>query len=374
MKSQNNNLLRQLQSFMTDVSANDSQTVLKKMQQSLDYLQEKIKIYEELLTEATGEDKPILSDKQKRRLAHAGKKLDDFSLFSVENTFSPETIRSWHRELVGRKYDSSKVRPENKRGPKPISREIVDTVLRIAESNSDWGYRRLAAYMEYLGYNIAASTVKSILDDHGIVPDPERRSNGDWDLFFSSHHGLILSSDAAQIEVLTQQGLERHHILFFEDIFTREVWLGGICKEVNGEWLEELTQRLVDDKNSYLHGMKYLIHDRGTFFTRRFHKILKKAGVKGKNLPARSPNLNAHIESFIKSYKKECAEKFIFTSTAQLQYCTTEYLEWYNHERPHRGLGGKMIHPHPQDKDGEIIEFSRLGGLLKSYRRVKQAA
>ena len=187
MKSQNNNLLRQLQSFMTDVSANNSQTVLKKMQQSLDCLQEKIKIYEKLLTEATGEDKPTLPDKQKRRLAHAGKKLDDFSLFSVENTFSPETIRSWHRELVGRKYDSSKVRPENKRGPKPISREIVETVLRIAESNSDWGYRRLAAYMEYLGYNIVASTVKSILDDHGIVPDPERRSNGDWDLFFSSH-------------------------------------------------------------------------------------------------------------------------------------------------------------------------------------------
>jgi len=33
-----------------------------------------------------------------------------------------------------------------------------------------------------------------------------------------------------------------------------------------------------------------------------------------------------------------------------------------------------MIAPHPQDADGEIMEFSRIGGLLKSYRRVKIAA
>jgi putative transposase len=38
------------------------------------------------------------------------------------------------------------------------------------------------------------------------------------------------------------------------------------------------------------------------------------------------------------------------------------------------GLGGKMIEPLPQDKDGDIVEFNYLGGLLRSYRRVKRAA
>ncbi len=49
-------------------------------------------------------------------------------------------------------------------------------------------------------------------------------------------------------------------------------------------------------------------------------------------------------------------------------------MEYYNHERPHSALDGRMIKPRPQDADGEIVEFSRLGGLLKSYRRVKMAA
>jgi hypothetical protein len=67
-------------------------------------------------------------------------------------------------------------------------------------------------------------------------------------------------------------------------------------------------------------------------------------------------------------------DKLILTSEAQLRYVVKEYLEYYNRARPHRGLGGRMINPWPQDADGDIIEFSRLGGLLKSYRRVKQAA
>ena len=49
-------------------------------------------------------------------------------------------------------------------------------------------------------------------------------------------------------------------------------------------------------------------------------------------------------------------------------------VEYYNHERPHSGLDGKMIDPCPQDADGEIVEFTRMGGLLKSYRMVKMAA
>ena len=49
-------------------------------------------------------------------------------------------------------------------------------------------------------------------------------------------------------------------------------------------------------------------------------------------------------------------------------------VEYYNHERPHSALDGKMIDPWPQDTDGEIVEFTRLGGLLKSYQRVKMAA
>ncbi len=63
----------------------------------------------------------------------------------------------------------------------------------------------------------------------------------------------------------------------------------------------------------------------------------------------------------------------IFTSQAQLEYAISQFLTHNHRERPHMALGGKIIDPYPQDQDGAIVEFERLGGLLRSYRRVKKA-
>ncbi|MHB9138430.1 MAG: integrase core domain-containing protein [Victivallaceae bacterium] len=138
--------------------------------------------------------------------------------------------------------------------------------------------------------------------------------------------------------------------------------------------MKQIARNMTDAWSGFLIGKEYLIHDRDALFTNDFTMILKSAGVKCKKLPPRSPQLNSFIESFIKSFRQECMDKLILTSEAQLRYVVREYLEYHNRERPHRGLGGEMINPWPQDPDGDIIEFSRLGGLLKSYRRVKQAA
>lgn len=86
------------------------------------------------------------------------------------------------------------------------------------------------------------------------------------------------------------------------------------------------------------------------------------------------PQYNGYIESFNKTIKKECLDKLILTSEQQLRYVVSEYLEYYNHERPHSGLGGKMIDPRPQPKTGGIVRRSRLGSLLNTYVRVPEAA
>ena len=65
--------------------------------------------------------------------------------------------------------------------------------------------------------------------------------------------------------------------------------------------------------------------------------------------------------------KCECLNRLILTNEKQLSYVIKEYLEFYNHKRPHAGLGERMIKPRPQDADGEIVCTERLGGLLKYY-------
>ena len=180
--------------------------------------------------------------------------------------------------------------------------------------------------------------------------------------------------DFATYELVTPHGLQREHILFFENVFTREVWLGGIAHDPNGNWTAQIARNQCDMWDDKLLGQKYLIHDRDPLFCSRFKNIVHSIGCKTKAIPPRSPECNGYMESFIKTFKKECLNHFVLTSEAQLRYVVKEFLEYYNHERPHSALDGRMIKPWPQDADGEIVEFSRLGGLLKSYRRVKIAA
>ena len=168
--------------------------------------------------------------------------------------------------------------------------------------------------------------------------------------------------------------LERFHLLFFENIFTREVWCGGIAHDPDGNWMAQVARNQADMWDGKLLHTQYLIHDRDPLFQGRFPIILKSVGCRIKLIQPRCPEQNGYIESFIKTFKTECLNHVILQSEAQLRYVVNEFLIYYNRERPHSGLGGKIIRPWPQGPDGDIQEFSRLGGLLKSYRRVKTAA
>ena len=102
--------------------------------------------------------------------------------------------------------------------------------------------------------------------------------------------------------------------------------------------------------------------------------MTKYLGGGKKKLPPFTPRMNTRMENFIRAIKTECLDKMIFTSEAQLRIAVREYLEYWNHYRPHAGLGGNMVKPYPQDMNAPIREITFLGGLLHGYRREPIAA
>ena len=96
---------------------------------------------------------------------------------------------------------------------------------------------------------------------------------------------------------------------------------------------------------------KYLIHDRDPLFNKRFDSVFESIGIEVKKLPPFTPQMNARMENFIRAIKTECLDKIIFTSERQLRLAVKEYLEYWNHYRPHAGLGGKMVKPYPQSNE-----------------------
>jgi hypothetical protein len=80
------------------------------------------------------------NDNQRRRLAAKAQGLGRKVLADVVTLVTPETLLAWHRKLIAQKYDGSA-----QRGPgRPRRRsELEPLVVRIAQENQAWGYRRI---------------------------------------------------------------------------------------------------------------------------------------------------------------------------------------------------------------------------------------
>ena len=111
--------------------------------------------------------------------------------------------------------------------------------------------------------------------------------------------------------------------------------------------------------------------DRDTKFCRSFRSSLKREGVKSMVLPPRSPNMNAHLERFFGSLKRECLSRMIFFGQRSLSNAVNEYLAHYHAERNHQGLRNSLIEGSEEVDStvGEIECRERLGGMLKYYHR-----
>ena len=132
-----------------------------------------------------------------------------------------------------------------------------------------------------------------------------------------------------------------------------------------------MARELTNHEDGFLNGKRYLIMDRDTKFCESFRAFLSKEDVEPVRLPPRSPNMNAHLERFFGSLKTECLDRLILFGEKTMRNAVNQYLEHYHSERPHQGLGNRLIVPtKPSPSSNAKIETNeRLGGLLRSYRR-----
>lgn len=335
----------------------------RQQQDVIEYLKEENRI----LREKLGGKRILLNDAQKRRLATAAARIGRDLLHQCATLFSPETILMWHRKLVAAKYDGC-----GKRGPKAKkANEVRKHVLRMAEENPSWGYGHIHGELKGLGYKVSWQTVRRIMKEHGLLPDPGKPRRMSWTTFVKSHFESIAACDFFSVEAWTPKGLTRYMVYFVIDIASRKVQIVGVDEAPNEEWMIQQARNLTDADTGFLKGKRFLIHDRDPLFTAQFKKTLKAGGIRTLKMPKQSPNLNAFSERFVQTIKNECTDKMIFFGEKHLRHVLSEFVAHYHEERPHQGLGNRRIIESgtvPPTK-GRIYCRQRVGGLLKTYYR-----
>ena len=309
-----------------------------------------------------------LTDPQRKTLAEIGYRLGRQALADVANVVKPETILGWYRKLVAQKFDGSKARGV---GRPQISQDVEALIVRMARENSGWGYDRIAGALSNLGYSVADQTIGNVLRRHGIPPARERKTKTTWAEFIRSHRAVLAATDFLSVEVLTLGGLVTYYILFFIHIETRKVVIAGITQHPDERWMQQMARNVTMDEWGFLRNCRYLIHDRDAKYTKSFQTTLEAGQVKPVKLPARSPNLNAFAERWVRSVKEECLSKLIFFGVGSLWRALDNYMPHYHEERNHQGKSNVLLFPQRTNSrpDAAIECHERLGGLLRYYHR-----
>jgi transposase InsO family protein len=242
----------------------------------------------------------------------------------------------------------------------------------MAQENPSWGYDRMVGALANLGHSVSDQTVGNVLKRHGIAPAPQRKHTTRWRDFIRAHMEVLAGTDLFTVEVFTLKGLVTYYVLFFIQLETRRVCLAGITPYPDQQWMEQQARNVTMKDWGFLAHSRYLLHDRDGKFCPVFREVIQAGKVKPLKLPARSPNLNAFAERWVRSVKEECLSRLIFFGEHSLRRALTEYIDHFHRERNHQGKGNKLLFPAPRGpvqrcRRGTVQCKERLGGLLRYY-------
>ena len=230
------------------------------------------------------------------------------------------------------------------------------------------GYRKLEGELGKLGYDIGRSTIRDVLKRRRVPPAPERGKHGSgWRTFLAHYQDQIVACDFFTVETAWLKTL---YVLFFIELGSRRVHLAGFTTSPTSAWVTQQARRLSWQIQEGTLPIHFLIHDRDTRFPEAFDTVFTSEDVKIIWTPIRAPNANAFAERWIRSVREECLDKIVILGERHLRRVLTAYIDYYNHARPHQGLGQQCpVALENAARDGPIERRDILGGVLHDYYR-----
>ena len=189
-----------------------------------------------------------------------------------------------------------------------------------------------------------------------------------WADFIRSQMAVLSSIDFFTVEVLAWRRLVTYYVLFFLYLETRLVTLAGLTRHPTEEWMVQMARNAVDAIDGTLLPIRFALHDRDSKFCLSFRAMLRSGGVQCRMLPARSPNLNAFAERWVRCIRSECLSKLILFGETSLRRTLMHSGRTTIKNATTKASESPALSPPPPRRS--IIHCrERLGGLLKFYQR-----
>lgn len=151
------------------------------------------------------------------------------------------------------------------------------------------------------------------------------------------------------------------------ELASRRVVQVGVTRHPTDAWV---AQQLREATPFGAHP-KHLITDNDSKYGPLFAQVAKVTGIDHIRTAYRAPLMNAVVERFLGSVRRECLDHVLVLGERHLGRVLKEYVRYFNAERPHQGLQQRSPDPaeDPKGCTGAIYAMPVLGGLHQAYRR-----
>jgi transposase InsO family protein len=256
---------------------------------------------------------------------------------------STHTLYAWRKRFQEHGpaglIDGPKGAPRGSRVPEPTQRAIV----MLKRSHPDWGIDRLHdMLLRGEGFAASPNAIKRVLLESGYEieteptrPHPEPRVQR----FERARPNQLWQSDLFTF-VLKREGRRLYMAVFLDDA-SRFVTGHGTHATPSGSMVSEILEAAIRNFGA----PEELLTDRGPQYhswrgKSRFRKHLEKLGIRHLLSRPRHPQTLGKTERFWKTLWQECLESAIFTDLEDARTRIAHYIDHYNFQRTHQGIGG----------------------------------
>ena len=252
----------------------------------------------------------------------------------------PSTLLRLHRVLIQRKYRRlfSSKRP-TRPGPKGPSQDVIAAVIEMKQRNPTWGCPRIAHQITLaFGIPINKDVVRHILAAR-YRPAPDS-AGPSWLTVLGQAKDSLWSIDLFRCESVA---LRTHWILVVMDHCTRRIVGFGVhCGVVDGVGLCRMFNRATCGHTP----PTYVSSDHDPLY--RFHQWqanLRILDVKEIKTVPYVPRSHPFVERLIGTIRRECLDRTLFWTAADLELKLREFQGYFNGHRTHAALGGLTPEP-----------------------------
>ncbi|MDC7226039.1 MAG: integrase core domain-containing protein [Spirochaetales bacterium] len=290
-------------------------------------------------------------------------KRSDRILFSIISNLSKRAVRhltiikpspllDWQRRFIKSFWSYKHKTP----GRKPVSSEIKKLILEMKQTNPLWGCHRIADELKKVGIDLNPTTVNRIIQT--FRKQGKIQPTGSWKKFLKAHWDTLFAMDFMTIDTLLGKRL---YLLLIIELNLRKIVRFDITQNPTREFVKQRIQLFSEDFPEQL----TLIYDNAPQFTTIDYSAYEIDGV---NTAPAAPNMNAFIERTIGSIWREALDHFLLISEKQIKKIVQEYVDYYNHYRPHQGIN-RIPDGENCFSFGSIKKKPVLGGLHHHYYR-----